>query len=225
MRNFTAVAWWGCCVVAMMLSGCSEPRVDAYGRHRIANARHRAAEKLIESHRGSVLQEDAGSNVIVDLRGLETKQARATLAAVNDLFQVHTLTLLGPLPEDVSLGELRALPAMQVLILENVRLSEADWQAIARQPALESLTLTDTGTGDAQLNALLQLNNLRRLTLVNQPLTEAGVARLAQLGTLRRVRLVNSGGTVALARQLVDANPYLIVDVEGERIRGIEATE
>lgn len=220
-----AVSCWGCLVVAMTLSGCSEPRVDAYGRHRIANARHAAAESLIESNNGSVLQEDPGSNVIVDLRGLETKQARATVAAVNDLFQVHTLTLLGPLPEDVSLAALRALPAMQVLILENVRLTEADWQTIASQPALESLTLTDTGTGDAKLNSLLQLNDLRRLTLVNQPTTEAGLGRLAQLGTLRRVRLVNSGGSVELARQLVDANPYLIVDVEGEKIRGIDATE
>ena len=212
-------------MLAVVVNGCAQPRPDAYDRHRITDARHGHAQAVIEASNGSVLQENPGSNVIVDLRKLDAKQASAALAGVNDLFQVHTLTVIGPLREDVSLTQLQSLPSLAVLILEDMRLTPADWQAVKRQPALASLTLTDTGLSDANINELLQLKGIRRLTLVNQPLTEAGVLRLGQMDSLRRVRLVNAGGSVEAGRQLVDVNPYLIVDVQGQKVRGIDATE
>ena len=212
-------------LAAVMAGGCEKPRTTAYQRHQMRDAGHDRAVSVIEAAGGSVLPEDPGSNVIVDLRGLDERRARAVLAAVNQVFQVSTLTVIGPMPRDLSLAAVQPRRSLAVVLLEDVRLTAADWNALASWPELASLTLLNTGLGDAQVDSLLRLRGLKRLTLVNQPVTDAGISRLAQLSSLRRLRLVQAGGSMEVARQLVDVNPYLVVDIGGEKVRGVDATE
>ena len=217
-----------CLLLAMCMSfadGCGgKPRPTPYQRHQIAAGRHDQAARIIEAAGGNVRQEDPGTVAMVNFGGLDAKRAEAAVGAVNRLMQVHTLTLIGPAGA-TPLEPLGALPHLQVLIVEDFRLSEEEWPALRRQPNLDSLTLIDTGTSDADIEHVLRLPSLRNLSLVNVPLTSAGVERLAGLPSLRRLRLVGTDAGVETARQLVDANPYLIVEVNGERLRGIEATE
>ena len=105
------------------------------------------------------------------------------------------------------LGELRDLPDLRVLVLENTAVTGAALAAMdvslarlylartavddaaitavaARQRELQVLDLEDTAAGDAAAKAIAALGELRALNLANTRLTDAGGAELRALGKL-----------------------------------------
>lgn len=205
-------------LLALLTAGCQTAPLSPQQRARQATQR-------IERLGGRIDQQDLGASV--SLYQAEPGAVRRAMRAVGGLRPVDSLTLFPDEPTRLDLRTLGRLPALRTLLLRNVRLGEQDIAYLSNKlPNLKALRLINTGITDQQLAELTPaLRRVHALTLVGEPITNRSLDTLRRLDNLRRLRLINTRVDPDAAKELTDINPYLIVEIDGQRFRGYEATE
>jgi internalin A len=143
---------------------------------------------------------------------LDDRRFDAVVTAVRDE-HVPGLSLRGQ-PITGSLGKLRELPELKVLLLDDTTLDDAGLDAI--DVALERLYVARTQITDAALSA--KLATLRVLDVEDCGITDAGLQTIASFGELRALnvagtRITDKGG--AVLGKLTKVN---ILDLGGTRV-------
>jgi Leucine-rich repeat (LRR) protein len=165
----------GCTNDAGSGAGSSEPRTTGTSPLTTKDSKKEAPVFTQAQEQAAEALRRVGGRIIV-----ERKASGQPILAVN--LSRGTAT-------DADLEQLRALPHVAYLYLEDAYLTDAGLTVVGELRQLQTLDLRFTSIGDAGLAHLGRLQQLRSLNLTNTKVTDVGLAHLKQLPQLERLRL------------------------------------
>ncbi|MHC4995527.1 MAG: hypothetical protein ACYTGQ_10790 [Planctomycetota bacterium] len=206
----------------VLVGGCASEEGYVFEFDSGPRAREVAAVGVIESNGGSVVMRDTGH--VVTIEGTDPSGTAACFDALAGVRGVVSLYLKEADAKAIDwklLGEIETLDSLTVM---GVGLSDKEVDLIAGL-GLSGVHLYGTGLTDGQLARLAEIEGLRELSIGYGSVSDGGLGSLNGALGLRKVRLVGTGLSLLAAQGLCDANDFVVVDLDGVRLRGYRAGE